>query len=333
MAVNPISCSLDFDQDGVQHGHLKLPYSRDDSAWGAILIPITVIKNGDGPTALFTGGNHGDEYEGPIALLDMARHLDAAEISGRVILLPMMNHPAVRSGKRTSPSDAGNLNRLFPGRPDGSITEKIADYVTSTLLPQADLVADLHSGGRTLEFVPYAACHRLPHNHDLEARCTAAMRAFNAPYSMIMLELDALGMFDTEAENRGKVFVTTELGGGGSSTPHTVAIAKRGLRNLLQHIGILPGELDMRPSAQLDMPDARCFVTSEHSGMLEFMVELGDSVAEGDVIARIYDVERSGWRPVEYAANRDGLVAGRHYPGLVQSGDTLAVIAVPDDQA
>ena len=329
MAINPISCSLDFDQDGVQHGHLKLPYSRDESAWGAILIPITVIKHGDGPTALFTGGNHGDEYEGPIAMLDMALNLTPEEISGRVILLPMMNYPAVRGGRRTSPIDGGNLNRLFPGKPDGSITQKIADYVTATLLPLADVIVDIHSGGKTLEFVPYAACHRLPDDRELEARCAAAMQAFNAPWSMIMLELDDVGMFDTEAERRGKVFVTTELGGGGSTTPQTVAVAKRGLRNVLQHAGILPGKVDMRPSRQLDMPDERCFVTSEHSGMLEFMVELGDGVAEGDLIARVYDLERSGWRPVEYTAYRDGVVAGRHYPGLVQSGDTLAVIAVP----
>jgi N-alpha-acetyl-L-2,4-diaminobutyrate deacetylase len=103
MARNPISCNLDFERDGIHHGHLKLPYSRDDSAWGAILIPITVVKNGDGPTALFTGGNHGDEYEGPIAILDLARNLDPAKVSGRVILLPMMNYPAVRGGRRTSP--------------------------------------------------------------------------------------------------------------------------------------------------------------------------------------------------------------------------------------
>src|SRR3546814_12939789 len=77
-------------------------------------MPITVIRNGDGPTALFTGGNHGDEYEGPIAILDLARSLEPAEIGGRVILLPMMNFPAVRSGRRTSPSDSGNLNRMFP---------------------------------------------------------------------------------------------------------------------------------------------------------------------------------------------------------------------------
>ncbi len=331
MAINPISCSLDFDQDGVQHGHLKLPYSRDDSAWGAILIPITVIKNGDGPTALFTGGNHGDEYEGPVALLDMALNLEPSEISGRVILLPMMNYPAVRGGRRTSPIDGGNLNRLFPGKADGTITQKIADYVTMTLLPLADVIADLHSGGKTLEFVPYAASHRLPQDPELEARCTAAMQAFNAPYSMIMLELDAVGMLDTEAEARGKTFITTELGGGGSTTPQTVAVAKRGLRNILRHAGVLPGTVAMEASVQLDMPDERCFVTSEHAGMLEFMVDLGANVSEGDIIARVYDLDRSGWRPVEYTAYRDGVVAGRHYPGLVQSGDTLAIIAVPLD--
>jgi N-alpha-acetyl-L-2,4-diaminobutyrate deacetylase len=60
---NPISSTIDFDQNGVQHGFLKLPYSRNDSAWGSMMIPITVAQNGEGPTILFTGANHGDEYE------------------------------------------------------------------------------------------------------------------------------------------------------------------------------------------------------------------------------------------------------------------------------
>ena len=67
----------------MQHGFLRLPYSRDDSAWGSVMIPIAVIRNGNGPTALLTGGNHGDEYEGPIALFDLARTLDAGKVSGR----------------------------------------------------------------------------------------------------------------------------------------------------------------------------------------------------------------------------------------------------------
>ena len=75
--ANPISSTVDFTRDGVQHGFLKLPHSRDDSAWGAVMIPITVVKHGDGPTALLTGGNHGDEYEGPVALSKLAQRLRA----------------------------------------------------------------------------------------------------------------------------------------------------------------------------------------------------------------------------------------------------------------
>jgi N-alpha-acetyl-L-2,4-diaminobutyrate deacetylase len=70
MSGNPITSTIPLDEDGEHHGFLRLPYSRDDSAWGSVMIPITVIKNGIGPSALLTGANHGDEYEGPIALMD-----------------------------------------------------------------------------------------------------------------------------------------------------------------------------------------------------------------------------------------------------------------------
>ena len=174
MATNPISPTVDFDQDGVQHGFLKLPYSHDDSAWGSLMIPITVVKNGTGPTAVLTGGNHGDEYEGPIALFDLASRIDPQDVSGRVIIVPAFNYPAFQARKRTSPIDGGNLNRTFPGRPDGTVTEKIADFFQNQILSRADYVLDIHSGGRTLEFVPFAACHVLPDKAQ-EKRCIEAM--------------------------------------------------------------------------------------------------------------------------------------------------------------
>lgn len=96
MKPSPIKPTIDFDQQGVSHGFLKLPYSRDDSAWGAIMIPITVMKNGIGPTVLLTGGNHGDEYEGPIALTKLANQLDIETVRGRIIILPFMNYPAFK---------------------------------------------------------------------------------------------------------------------------------------------------------------------------------------------------------------------------------------------
>ena len=329
MRASPIQPTVDFNVDGEQHGFLKLPHSHDASAWGAVMIPVTVIRNGDGPTALLTGGNHGDEYEGPIALSQLASTLKAADVKGRVIIVPFMNYPAFRSGSRTSPIDRGNLNRSFPGKPDGTVTEKIADYFQRHLLPLADYVLDLHAGGRTLDFVPFAAIHLLSDERQ-QARCEAAMCAFGAPYSMRMLELDSVGLFDTAAEEAGKVFVSTELGGGGTATAQSVAIAVRGVRGFLQHAGILdhePGEQAARTTTLLDMPDGSCFTTSEHDGLLELCKDLGEMVESGEVIARIYDASRTGVAPVEYRARRGGLLAARHFPGLVRIGDTVAVVA------
>lgn len=326
MRPSPIRPTVDFDRDGVQHGFLKLPYSRDDSAWGAVMIPITVVKHGDGPTALLTGANHGDEYEGPIALFDLANRLRADEVSGRVIVVPAMNYPAFRAATRTSPIDRGNLNRLFPGKPDGTATEKIADFFQRHLLPLADYVLDIHSGGRTLQFLPFAAAHELA-DPAQEARCIAAMEAFGAPYSLLLLEIDSVGMYDSAAEEMGKVFVSTELGGGGSTTAETVSIARAGVRNFLRHAGIVHEGAPCRPSVRLVMPSGDCFVTSESTGLLEPCADLGAEVRKGDVVARIHSIERTGAAPTEYRAGIDGIVAGRHFPGQISMGDIVAVVA------
>ncbi len=330
MKDSPIAATVDYAADGVQHGFLRLPHSRNDSAWGSVMIPITVIRNGDGPTALLTGANHGDEYEGPLALFDLANTLKPGEVSGRVIIVPAMNYPAFRAGTRTSPIDGGNMNRIFPGRPDGTVTEKIADYFQRVLLPLADVVLDFHSGGRTLEFLPFAAAHVLDDKMQ-EDRCFAAVKAFGAPYSMRMLEIDAVGMYDTAAESLGRVFVTTELAGGGTSTPGTVGIARRGLHNVLVHSGILAGDVSPAETVWLDMPSGDCFVFSEHDGVIELLVELGQTVKRGQPLARIYSVERTGVAPVELSARMDGILTARHFPGLVKCGDCAAVVAVVCD--
>ena len=328
MIDSPISATVDFEKDGIQHGFLKLPHSHDASAWGSIVIPITVAKNGKGPTILFTGANHGDEYEGPVALFDLANQIKAEDISGRVIIIPGMNYPAFQAGKRTSPIDGGNMNRVFPGNPEGTFTEKIADYFSRTLLPLADYVLDFHSGGKTLDFLPFCCAHVLE-NKKQQAKCIAAMKAFNAPHSVMLLEIDATNMYDTAAENMGKVFISTELAGGGTTSAYTVGIAKKGIRNILRHAGITKGEMEVDETLSLDMPDERCYVFSETSGLVEHCVDLGDEVKKGQLVAKVHNIERTGTNPVEYFAGIDGVYTGRHFPGLVANGDFLGVIAVP----
>jgi N2-acetyl-L-2,4-diaminobutanoate deacetylase len=324
---SPITPTVDFDAEGVQHGFLRLPYSRDDSAWGSVMIPICVIRNGKGPTALLTGGNHGDEYEGPLALYDLARTLDPKDVSGTVIIVPAMNYPAFRAGTRTSPIDKGNMNRSFPGRPDGTVTEKIADYFQRHLLPRADIVLDFHSGGKTLDFLPFCAAHVLPEKEQ-ERKAFAAVAAFSAPYSMRMIEIDTVGMYDTAAEEMGKVFVTTELGGGGTSRAETVRIARRGTLNVLRHAGIVSGAVETQPTRWLDMPSGDCFSFAEDDGMIETMVDLGESVEKGAVVARIHPVGRTGRAPQEIRAKMAGVLTARHFPGLVKAGDCAVVLAV-----
>ncbi|VVE53458.1 N-alpha-acetyl diaminobutyric acid deacetylase DoeB [Pandoraea capi] len=327
--------TVDFQRDGIQHGFLKVPHSNDASAWGAVMVPITVIRRGNGPVALLTGGNHGDEYEGPIVLSRLANTLKTRDVSGTVIIVPFMNAPAVQAGKRTSPLDGGNLNRAFPGRPDGTVTERIADYFSRCLLPMADVVLDIHSGGRTLDFVPFAAIHELD-DAEQQARCDAAMRAFGAPYALRMRDPDSHGLYDNAAEAQGKVFVTTELGGGGTASARNVAIAHRGVYGVLVQAGIVPPDVawrdgaepsDAHASVQLTMPDDDCYVASEHDGLLEMLHDLGTTVRRCDVVARIHDITRTGTPPVEYRAKRDGMLIGRHFPGRIGIGDTLCVLA------
>ena len=328
MSNNPITSTIDFDKDGVQHGFLKLPHSTNESAWGSIMIPITQFKNGDGPTALLSGANHGDEYEGPIALYSLASREHFDDIQGRVIIVPAMNYPAFCEGTRVSPIDGLNMNRIYPGKPKGTVTPVIADYFSQTLVPMADYVLDIHSGGKTLDFVPFAACHELP-DKDQEAKCVAAMQAFGAPYELKMVEIDAAGLYDTQVESMGKVFVTTELGGGGTTSPETIAIAKRGVDNFLIHAGILQGELVPSETfpVGLDMTDDDCFLFSEHKGVLEPFVNLGELVKKGQLLARVHEIERTATPFHDYFAPRDGMVISKHFPSRVQMGDCINVLA------
>lgn len=333
-----ITTKVDLDGLGKQFGTLNVPYSRNESAWGAVPIPIAVIANGSGPTLLFTAAAHGDEYEGPIALMDLARSINPDQVQGRILLLPALNLPAVATATRLSPIDGLNMNRIYPGRRDGTVSEMIADFVMSQLVARADVVVDLHSGGKTLNFVPSAVMHYLA-DAELMARTLAAVRAFGAPIGLVLRELDSQGMLDTAVEDMGRLFISTELGGGGTVTRHSAAVAKRGVRNLLAHFGVLdeapaPPDADgWPPTRMMHTPDADCYVIAEHAGIYEPLVDLGEPVADGQPIGQIHAYDDPHLRPRLYRAFRSGTLYCRHVPGLTQKGDCLAVIATDYEAA
>ena len=327
LEFSKITCDIDIDSDGKQHGSLTIPWSRDQSSWGSIPLPITVIKNGDGPTVLFAGANHGDEYEGPIALTKLRAKLEASDIQGRVIIVPALNLTAFRAGKRTSPIDGSNMNRAFPGKADGTITEMIAHFVTTRFIVEADIVVDIHAGGRSMNLLPVSIIHDLP-NSDQMAKTLAALRAFGAPYGMILTKLDARGMIDTVVEDMGKVFVSTELSGGATSSVETIKIAERGIMNILKHAGVVAGDPDIpNPSHLIHTPTGDAFITSRTDGLFEICTELGSHVNAGDLIARVHYLEDPDRAPT-LTTNKSGLVVCHHVPALITRGDCAAVIAV-----
>ena len=327
-----VGISIDIEVEGKQFGHLSVPHSRNESGWGALHLPVVSIRNGDGPTVVLTGGNHGDEYEGPIALLKLARALAPSQVSGRVIVIPALNYAAVMGGARVSPIDGVNMNRAFPGRRDGSVTEMIAHFVQHLILPACDALFDIHSGGKTMMFSPFACYHRLA-DEALTRRAREAVAAMAAPISLELVELDPEGMLDTAVEEMGKLFVGTELGGGGTTTTGTVSIAETAVRNLLAHLGVIDEEPVTRadrglpPSREMHMPDPGCYLIADDAGLYEALVDLDAEVRQGDPVGQVHFPERPEREPVVYRAGTSGTVIGRTHKVLVGPGDFLALIA------
>ena len=334
MTINrsPVSTDLDFEKDGKQVSYLRVPHSRDTSAWGALLIPITVIKSGRGPTVLLLGGNHGGEYEGPVCLMKLARELQAGDVQGRVIIMPALNLPAVVAGRRMSPIDNRDMNRVFPGRWNGTITEVIAHYVHDVILPLCDVVLDIHSGGYSLDLAPYISMHYLADKGQME-RTMAALAAFQAPLALIMEEFSGEGLLDYAVERAGKVFLCAEIGGAGRLSPQALKISETGARNLLKHFQVTEGEVLTRqaqglPDTQLmEIPHPENYHTATIGGIYESFFDLGDLITAGQPLGQIHFVEQPLWQPQPVMAQRSGTLIGTRGPGQVEIGDCVAVVA------
>lgn len=121
---------------------------------------------------------------------------------------------------------------------------------------------------------------------------------------------------------------TTALGGGGTSRAEAVRIARRGMLNVLRHCGIVAGTVEVHSTRWLDMPFGECFSFVEEDGMLEPLVDLGEPLERGQIMARIHHVAKTGAAPAEIRAGFSGLLAARHFPGLVKTGACAAVVAV-----
>jgi len=324
-----LSPDIDLDCNGKQTGFLRLPHSVHRSAYGWIPIPIVAIGNGEGPRVLLMGGNHGDEYEGQVALGRLIRTLDPAEIRGHVIVLPSANFPAAMAGMRTSPLDQGNLNRSFPGDPTGGPTAQIAHYIESELLPRVDFVLDIHSGGSSLTYLP-STLGRRPDTPDELERAVELMRVFGAPIGYLVDGGGWGGHTLTAAAARaGTRHMSTELAGGGQVTPAALNIAETGIRRLLHALGVLQSE---PPPAEhktrlMQVSGADYYCYAPDPGLFEPLVELGAEVEAGTPAGLVHPHDTPWREPATARFARAGTVICKRVPGRVERGDCLYHLA------
>jgi predicted deacylase len=332
--TSPVLCDVDFDRDGRQDSVLRLPQSHDRSGWGTVEIPIHVVKNGAGPTALFTGGVHGDEFEGQIAVSRLARELEPEGIRGRVIMIPAVDMPAALASTRLCPVDGKDLNRCFPGTPKGTFSDKLAHFIDSVILPMVDVSVDVHSGGTGMDTALSTNMHFLADAGQM-ARTLAAAEAFGAPYNCVFWSVDEGSTLPSACEARGILSLGTELGGRGGVNVEGVRIAERGLRNILKHMDMMEGAPDtaQRSGAargqHMMVPGGSHFIFAPANGIFEPTGMVGDAVEAGSVAGWIHFVDELRRAPIELRYPASGRLWAVQSPGRPRKGDCIVVVMEP----
>ena len=326
-ARSRIHCPLDLEARGKRAGYLELPHSDNANPLGCYPIPVMAIVGGSGPTTLLTGGVHGDEFEGPVALIELFQQLDPGEVKGRLIFLPALNAPAVRASSRVSPLDGGNLNRAFPGAPDGPPTAMIAHLVESVLMPDCDAAIDLHAGGKAAFFMPCALAARSA-DGALDPQNMALAEAFGAPVIWVLGRFNEDRSVNAAATRQGLTMIAAELGGRGTVTPAILDLARRGLRSCLAHLGHIEAPViraDAPTRVEIGAPEHKLYCPVE--GLYEPLFEAGARVAERDLLGRVYALDDPARPPAEIRAPITGQLLAVSARGYVKQGDFAGLVA------
>jgi predicted deacylase len=328
--ITPIH-AIDWESPGARR--YSVPFTLDGT-WGRIRVPLYVAcAKQEGPTIVAIGGTHGDEYEGPVGLKNLISELRTDDlVKGRLIVIPVLNVPAFQAGQRASPLDGGNLNRAFPGDANGTITSRIARFVTDEVLTRADVVIDIHSGGAGFEIIRTMSFHEVA-NPELNQKFRETSLLFGTPFVMIYTSGMGTGLLTEEAEKMGKVTIGSELGYGASTDLDGVRWAQQGTRNVLRHYGLLDEPLETLTPTGLDRQrivantDIDRWVTAPCRGISEPLVPLGSFVRAGTPVTRIHDFDRWDESSVEIVADQDGYVLCRKFRAPTEQGEVVMVIA------
>ncbi len=314
-------------------GELAVPDTGDGVATS---IPVTVFNGADdGPVLALIAGIHGSEYPPILAMQRVAKRLDAAAMAGAVIIVHNANLPAFRA--RTvyiAPDDLKNLNRSFPGKADGTITERIAHTLTEEIIKQSDYLIDIHAGDANEGLNPsYAAYYADAGGEALIAESKRIAVAFgletvvlfrgdlSTPESRIYTSATAVAL--------GVPSMDVESGELGYTDDRYVVPIEAGVINVMRELDILPGELP--PTDPPVFIGERARVYSEFDGVwhLSPRIDSGQYIHEGTLLGTVTDYH--GNHLAEVKANASGVLLIIIATPPLNKGDNLAVIGLVDE--
>jgi predicted deacylase len=235
------------------------------------------------PALLAVAAHHGDEHEGPTALIDVWHRIEPNNLSGSVIAVPVLNPLAFRAGKRWSDEDLVDINRIFPGSDAGTVTHRLARVFMDRLASQADFILSMHGWSAGYLVQPYTEFPRDGRN--VRESWEGAV-AFGLPY---LNPLDAgPGRLMTEAGARGLPLIEVEIGGQGTSMAERRRLYEVGMWRLMRHMGIVSTVDTEAIQAPIYIDRVEC--TAPIGGLMRPEVGVGDNVERGQHLAVIYDL-------------------------------------------
>lgn len=259
---------------------------------GPIQVPLVLINGkADGPVLCFTAGVHAAEYAPIDAVMRLVQGIQPEQLRGAVIAVPVSNMRMFehRAGF-VSPLDGLNLNRIAPGRPDGSISEILAAVLLGEVIGAAQYHIDFHAGDLGEMLFPFAG-YALTGRRDLDEKGEALARAFTP--RLISLATDGstippfAGSLNHSASRNGVVSILAECGGNGTLDEADVRTHMEGAYNVMRHLGMLDGRPTNGP--RIAARD-RVVVRASRSGLLRLGVHVGDEIMAGQEVAQICNV-------------------------------------------
>ncbi|EAQ02156.1 hypothetical protein OB2597_21066 [Pseudooceanicola batsensis HTCC2597] len=313
------------DKPGMATGHLNIGATPDGNP---VDTPVMILRGAEeGPVLWMHACVHGDEYSGTFTIHSLIRSIDPADLKGVVVALPALNLTAFQAMQRMSPFEGyngGDLNRCFPGRENGTVTEQIAHAVFGPLEEHADYFVDFHtaltSDTRWTLYADYGG-----EISEVGARMT---RAFG--YTSTLPAKDDLlqGSAMHSAGKAGIPSFIVETGGVGPAfTKAAVDEAADRLRNMMRELAMLGGEVE--DHGPLNYFSSFDWVCSSHGGLFEKTVSCGDTITEGQVIGKFSDV--FGDMVAEAHAPSSGIVLAIHPGPVMARGELLIHIGLNPD--